>query len=329
MRRMAVAMWLVFAVEYAFAGVQWTQTVVSSDTQANVETVVMTCYAQDGNLRQEFTQVKRRTRAGEMEKGFWLFRADVDSVAIVDDEEKSYVAMSVEDLVSMTGGMSSLMNMKINKPSVSVEKLSPEKFGGYDCSRYRLLTSYDLEMKMAVVDVRQRVEQVTDYWLARTFPVKEVPAAFITKQYWTGRKEVDMLIKKTMEAHREMGAGFPVRTITRCTTTDTTKKNVKPQATYIETVVSGVKIRPLPAFLFSIPTGYTKMDMHSMEGVTRQDPSGTKSPRSTPATPRTDSKGTARQKSVNAEDAEVPGEASNDGVEQEMLKKGLHNLFFR
>jgi hypothetical protein len=331
MRRMAAWTWCAMIAAHASAGVQWIQTVTSSDTQANVETVVMTCYAQDGNLRQEFTRVERRTRTDRMEKGFWLFRADADTIAMVDDTEKSYVEMSLDAMMNMTGGMSSLMNMKINNPSVTVEKLAPEKFGGYECSRYRVRTTYDMEMKMMMVSVRQRVEQVTEYWLTAAFPMKEINRAFINKQYRTGMKDLDALIQKNIEAYREMGSGFPVKTVMTGTTTDLSKKNAKPQNTYTETVISGVKTRPLPQTLFRIPAGYTKVEMHGMgsEAPETQDPAGTKTARPAKAPARNDTRSAASKQPTDTGNSGGEKADEDDVATQEALKKGLQNLFFK
>jgi len=115
------------------------------------------------------------------------------------------------------------------------------------------------------------------------------------------------------------------------TTTDVSKKNAKPQITYTETVISGVKIRPLPQTLFRIPAGYTKVEMHGMglEAHETQDPAGTEASRPAKAPARKDTRKAASKKTTDAGNPGGEKVEEDDVATREALKKGLQNLFFK
>ena len=56
------------------AGIQWTAKVVTEDQKGKTQEMVTVTSAQNGNFRQEFSNVSKRQRDQYVEDGYWLYK---------------------------------------------------------------------------------------------------------------------------------------------------------------------------------------------------------------------------------------------------------------
>jgi hypothetical protein len=236
---------------WVFAGIEWDAKIVSS--RAGKEELVMThVSAQEGNLREEY--IEAGTDNILMKKGsYWLYKSAENVVYIVDPEEKTFMAVSIDSLGQLLGSLGKFMQVKISNPKVEVVKLAPEKIGTYDCNHININTSYDSEMKILIMKVKSHVEQSKEVWATNAISTQELAGSFMAKSYKTGMGELDEVLAKEMEAYKDLG--FTVKSVT----TDKSTAGNKTETSSTEMTVSNIATKKLDSGLFVVPADYKQV----------------------------------------------------------------------
>jgi len=233
----------------SFAGVAWKSTIVSKNDGKETVTV-MNGYAQKGNVREEFAEVRGETG---MNKGdFIIYRSDKNAMYIVDTKEKHYMEMPLDAMGALMSGM---MEIKITNPKVSAKAAGNEKIGGFSCSKVIVTSSYDMEMKVMFMTTKSHVEQTQEIWSTKDVALAEIGEAYRGRAAKTGMKDLDKLIVKESQAAGMRG--FPVKAVT-------TQKNTSDGKTSVNTstyTIDSIAVKVLSADLFTVPAGYTKASM--------------------------------------------------------------------
>jgi len=246
---------LLLAANLAFAGLEWQATTVSK-TGGETDTTITHAYAQDGNVREEFVSVPKGTKGLNKQGSWWLYRGDSNTIYIVDPEEKAYTAVNFDSILQLTGAMSQLVQMKITNLKVEVTELPDEAVAGYQCKHIMITTSYDMEMKVMIMKVKQHSEQTREIWGTKDVALKDMAMAFNRKAFRTGMAGLDTLIQIQMEPYKEIG--FFLKSITTDKTVDQKgKESIRTSAT----TMSDLSTKPLSDQLFKIPDGYKKISL--------------------------------------------------------------------
>ncbi|MEK6795149.1 MAG: DUF4412 domain-containing protein [Spirochaetota bacterium] len=238
----------VLCAAVSFAGVTWKGTMTSKNDGKETVTV-MNGYAQKGNVREEFAEVRG---AAAMEKGdYIIYRSDKNTMYIVDTKEKSYMEMPLDAMGQMMGGM---MEMKVSNPKVSSKAEGGEKVSGYNCKKIVITSSYDMEMKVMFMTTKSHVEQTQEIWATKDVSVGEFGDAYRGKAAKTGMKDLDKLVAREMAA---LGNAFPVKTIMTQKSTSDGKTTVNTSVMTIESITT----KALGNDLFTVPADYKKTSL--------------------------------------------------------------------
>jgi len=241
---------------FSFAGIEWTMNMTSTGKakQQNNEMVIH-LYAQGGNVKQVFEQVKNKTDLF-LQGGYWLYKADDDNIYIVNDKDKSYMVLPMDMLLQMTGAMGQLVKIEINNPSVKAEALGEETLLGYPCEHVKIVSDYSMKMKMLFIKSSSNIHMENEIWASTKVPgFKEIHLAFLNKNYKTGFEDLDALIQKEMKAHKNLG--IPLKTVTRTVT----EVKGKTDETLSNTVVTKIETKNFPESFFEIPSSYKRQEM--------------------------------------------------------------------
>ncbi len=243
---------LLTQVGLIFAGIQWQAKIVTSRADKE-EAIISYVYAQDSNVREEYVEA-----SGEnvlMEKGhYWLYKGSENTVYIVNPDEKTYMALSIDSLAQLTGGLQQIMKMTISNAKVEVNKLDPETVGGYSCNHLKINTAYDMEMKILFIKTKSHIEQSKEIWGTTAIPISELANSFRTKSFKVGIVELDSLLGVEMAAYKDFG--FTVKSVT----IEKTTSGNKTETSTTEMTVSDVVTKNLSSDLFTIPADYKKVE---------------------------------------------------------------------
>ncbi len=245
-----------FSVVSLSGGIEWT---AKSSSQGGKKesnfSLVMHMYAQGGNVRQAFEEMKGSENPLMAKGGYWIYRSDENKLYSVNPENKSYMEIPIDSLMKLTGSMGKLVKMKVSNPVVKREGLSPESVMGYPCEHFRLFMDYEMEVKIAFIKSKSLTKQVREIWSSpKINAASEIGAPFKSKDMKTGFEDMDRLVEAEMKAQGE--AGFPLKVVTTTTTTDT--KGKKSETTVSTMEVTSLSVKKLPETLFEVPAGYTK-----------------------------------------------------------------------
>jgi hypothetical protein len=232
----------------AVAGIEWQSRAVNK-ARGKESTILAQVYAQNGIVREEFVQVTGQNPL--MAKGmFWLFKGDSSKVYIVNPEEKTYFAVNFDSMMQFASSMSQYMQMTITNPSVEIKALDPETVSSYLCKHIIISSSYDMEMKVMVMKIKNHIESVQEIWATDVVSFNDLAGAFRTKSFKTGIEGIDKLIQLQMEKFKNIG--FTIKSIT----TQTTTSGGKTETSTSETMVTNIVTHPLNNDLFVIPADY-------------------------------------------------------------------------
>lgn len=274
----------------SFAGVAWKGTLTSkSDGKETV--TVMDGYAQKGNVREEFAEVRGETG---MNKGdFIIYRSDKNVMYIVDTKEKHYMEMPLDAMGSLMGGM---MEIKISNPKVSAKSAGSEKVGGFNCSKVIITSTYDMEMKVMFMTTKSHVEQTQEIWATKDVALAEIGEAYRGRAAKTGMKSLDTLIMKESQA---VGMrGFPIKTVTTQKSTSDGKTSITASTYTIESIAQ----KALSADLFTVPAGYSKASMPTAGTAGASEKSSAAKPASSKTKGKSDDEDEAKKAEQAAKD---------------------------
>lgn len=251
---------LVLQAGLVFSGIEWQAKNITKTGDKEENVFLSLCYAQNGNVREEFVETGKKSDPFRKKGGYWIYRSGTETITIVDPEEKTYMEIDMNKILQIGGAVAKFIKMSITNPTVEVEKLGSENFGQYKCNHILIKSSYDIETKIAILKTKSHVEETKELWATEDIPSMEVAGGFQKKSFKTGIDELDTLIEKEMKAQKDLG--FVIKSIT-------TQKNInkkgKTETTVMEMTVSNVTFKNLPEEIFKVPAGYKKVEFPGME----------------------------------------------------------------
>jgi hypothetical protein len=240
----------------SYGGIQWhtTITIVGTGKGVNNEIKAVT-YAQGGNVKQVFEGVSNENPF-YFQKGYWLYKADENNIYIVNDANYTYMVMSMDDLLQMTGMLGQLVKITIKDASVNTEVLPVEKLLGYSCRHLKITSEYTMKMKITVIKKTLRIHEVKEIWgSARVRGLKEIGKSYLNKDFKTGIEDLDKLMEKQLEQQKNIG--FPLKIVT--TSLQKGKKGKVKSKTTTTIKVTKITSKTMPKSFFEIPANYDKV----------------------------------------------------------------------
>ncbi len=245
-----------FQAGLIFAGIEWQAKIVLNLGEKEESSILTHCYAQGGNVREEFLEIGKKSDPFRKKGGYWLYRSGTDTVIIVDPEEKTYMEIDMNKILQMSGAIAKLVRITITNPNVEVTKLESQNIGTYKCNHILIKTSYDIETKIAIIKTKSHVEETKEIWATDDIPSMEAAGGFKNKTYKTGFEELDTLIQKEMQAQKEIG--FVIKSLTTKKNTD---KKGKTETSVSEMTVTNISLKNLSDEIFKVPSGYKKVEL--------------------------------------------------------------------
>ncbi len=265
MKKISLFFALVLVItSFSFAGLEWTTTMKIESSQKGVGNDITThAYAQAGNVKQVFENVAKENPFYNTD-GYWLYKANENNIYIVNDKEKSYTVLSVDDLLQLTGAFGQLVKMEISDYTANTEVLPGETILGYACNHLKIVTDYTLKVKIAFIKQTMKVHEEKEVWgTTQIQGLKEMNQAFMGKNFKTGIADLDNLIQEEMKKQKEIG--FPLKMITKRTDSDTKKGKVQGESTTTMTVTK-LETKNFPPSFFEIPSSYFQNENPAMGG---------------------------------------------------------------
>ncbi len=242
---------------YVQAGIEWkVKSVTQGQSKKDYLEMEMHMFAQDGNVRQEFVSVNQKNQFYGPGV-YWLYLAKENKLYLVNEQEKSYSEIPFDYLFKIGESLGKLIQVTVENPEVKLEKLGSETILNYPCNHYKLSTVYDIEVKVAIIKTRSRDYVEREIWATPAIKLAEMGDPFRGRDFKTGFPDVDQLVEKQMKAEGEMG--FPLKIIS--TTVSEDKKGRRKEKSRTEQEVTLVQIRQIPAEMFSIPAGFSPVQL--------------------------------------------------------------------
>jgi hypothetical protein len=253
---------LVLSVSIARAGIVW-QVDITGEHKKGETATISKVYAQAGQVREEYIEVKGAAENKMKEKGmWWLYKSGTNTVYIVDPTEKTYMGIEFDSLMKFMGALGSIMSMKFTNLKSEIKELDSVKVLGYDCQHYAINSSYDMELKVLMMKVKSHVEKDKEIWTTAELPMEEVSLSFREQSFKTGMKDLDSLIQQEMAVQKNLG--FILKSVETQITSDAKGKETDKSTTTM--TVSGVEVKDLSGDLFTIPSDYKEISMGSLPG---------------------------------------------------------------
>ncbi len=249
---------VVFTALSLQAGIVWkTRTVTDSENKAQRNEVLATTFAQGGDVRQQFEEVKKKDNL-HGDKIFWLYKNQEKMLYIVNDKEKTILPMSIDGMLQMAGALDELVKIEISDALATVEDLGGETVMGLPCKHVRINREYTMNMKIAIIKKTMLIKEIRDVWGSRQVEgLAEIGATFLGKDFRTGHASLDKMIEK--EAKLMDGVGFPLKTVSQQTQFSKKGKEMGKTTTTME--VLSMEKKALDAALFVLPEGYEKVSL--------------------------------------------------------------------
>ncbi len=247
----SVCLALVLSVQ-ASAGVYYEATTKGEGRAGQAQAAVVKGWVHGDNARVEFVESGNPMMAAG---GYMLTKDGGTSMFFVNPKEKSYSKFDVESMGQMVGGVGKMMNMKFS--DVKSEDLGEEMGGvivGLPTTHYKFRVSYTMSMSFMGMKQASKVVQDKEVWAAP----KLVEAALGIWLRKSPPKMGDEEFDKVVRAQAGKIQGFPLKTITRQTTTD---KNGKAETTTTIMEVTKLELDMIPNVSFDVPAGYEEVDM--------------------------------------------------------------------
>jgi len=246
-----------FTAGIVFSGVEWTTTIkIEGKSKKQGNEIIARTYAQDGNVKQEFTTVSNESMFYAKDS-YWLYKANEDNIYIVNDKKKNYMVLNLDALLQMTGMMGSLVKITISDYKISSEALPGESVAGFDCNHVKIVSDYTMKMKITIFKKTIIVHEEKEIWGSDAVPgLKDMHQGFLKKNIKTGFEDLDEMIKKEMEKQKQIG--FPLKTVTVQAQLD--KKGKVQGETKTTMTVSDFQEKTIPATAFEIPACYEKIE---------------------------------------------------------------------
>jgi hypothetical protein len=257
-RYVCIGLMVVLAALSLNAGVVWkTRMTVDSNNKNQRNEVMSITSAQNGDVRQQFEEVKKKD-ALYSDQVYWLYKNKDQMMYIINDKEKTIMPMSIDGMLQMAGALGELVKIQISDQVSNAEDMGMETVLGRPCKHVRINREYTMTMKIAIIKKTFMVKEVRDIWGSRDVEgVSEIGAAYLGKEFRTGHADLDALIEKESKLMAEVG--FPLKTISK--QTQMNKKGKIQGETTSTTEVISIEKKSIDASLFELPQGYEKVSL--------------------------------------------------------------------
>lgn len=257
-KRIAVSLLAVAVIASpAFAGVYYEAVTKSEGKGAEMQASRVKAWAHGERARVEFVESGNPMMAAG---GYMVTEDGGKNLFFVNPKEKTYTRFDVEAMGQFVGGASKMVNMKISDHKV--ENLGEEPGGmiaGLPTTHYRFRTSYAMEMSVIGMKMRSNVVQEQDIWAAPKL-VEAALGIWLRKNPPSfGNSEFDTMVKAEMGKMQ----GFPLKSVTKTTTTD---KKGKSETSVTTMEVTKLELDMIPNVSFTVPAGYEEVDMFGGQG---------------------------------------------------------------
>jgi hypothetical protein len=240
-----------------FAGIEWQAQTVSSTDGKDSTTMMMKGSAQNGNVREEITDVKGKGNGAIKKGSYYLFKGTSKNIIIVDPSEKSYMELPMEDMMNMAG---QVMNITVSNAKATTTKLADEFVNGYPCQHYKITSSYDMETKVLFMTTKAHVEQIQEIWGTDKIAAKDLAGIYKNRALVTGNKELDKLVSDQAAAYKNVS--FILKMVSDQKSTDESKNT---SVTKSEMTISKIEQKNIADNLFVVPADYKKTEIGKIE----------------------------------------------------------------
>lgn len=253
-RAMMLAVGIAMTAGIGLAGVVFTSETSDTLKDGKNQKVVSKGYAQDAAIRVEFIEGNQ----GSVPPGNYLLSKGDSIVYFVNPEEKTYVAMNLDQMGAYLGMAQQFVKIKFEdyKTETLVDEKGP-KMLGHRTRHYKYKTSYKMTARVFGIRSASTVERMEDIWSATDIQVEGADVWRKQAQRLTGSEEFDKLI----EAEQAKIKGFPIKQESTMTTTD---KKGRSETTSTLLLVTALETKNLEEALFELPVDYTGTGMTDM-----------------------------------------------------------------
>jgi len=236
----------------AVAGVYYEATTKGDGRAGQAQASTVKGWVHGDNARVEFVESGNPMMA---KGGYMLTKDGGANLFFVNPKEKTYSKFDVESMGQMAGGVGKMMNMKFS--DVKTEDLGEEMGAvivGLPTTHYKFRVSYTMSMSFMGMKQSSKIVQDKEVWAAP----KLVEAALGIWLRKSPPKMGDEEFDKLVRAQAGRIQGFPLKTITKQTTTD---KNGKTETTTTIMEVTKLELDMIPNVSFDVPAGYEEVDL--------------------------------------------------------------------
>lgn len=270
----AVSIPLLFAAATPFAdGMTYEFTIKSQSTRTgNKETVTMSgrgTYAGDQAKLEIFNAGPAGNTGMFGGKGsYFIIKGGGKEMFLVDPAEKQYMAWDIANLMSgvtkMMGAMGGMMKMEMTDIHIDAQDMGAgPSIQGYPTRHMRMVQNYTMTATVFGRSNKSTTATTTDSYLSTTLRIAN-PFTSNSEQF---AGAADMFNnpdfkRQLMAAQAKMPKGaVPLKTVTTSVTTD---GKGKAETTVSTMEMTNFKASNIPASAFEIPSGYTLVQMPSM-----------------------------------------------------------------
>ena len=263
-----IALLLLAAAPAALAGIRYTAVTSTEGGGGNQETTVDAWV--DGAAAKV---VFRESATPMLEEGSYVVTKDGGkTLYLVNPKEKTYAEWNLDAMLQMVGNMMQAMGPMLNfqVDNVEVKELGSgpgPAMHGLATTHAKFHTTYDMKIKVLGMGRTNHVESDQEIWSTQELGDPAL-GIWLRKEQPTGFGELDKLVKAEMDKVQ----GFPLKSVTRTTTTG--QKGKREQTTVSTMEVTELdRSASIPASTFEIPEGYTQSEamVPQQEGEQKED----------------------------------------------------------
>ena len=256
-KRILITLTLITFTISAFAGIEWTSKIsTTAKKKRNRNEMVLKMAAQHGVVRQDYISVERK-QGMIKENTYWIFNSKDNMIYVVNPDDKTVIPMSLDYMLNMAQMANKIVKIKIEDYKAESRTIGIERVNGFNCKHIKLTTDYTMKMKIAFIKKQLIIHEEKEIWGSKSIKgLSHLNSMFLNKNFKTGFKDLDALIKKQMAQNKDLG--FPVKTIVRQIHKNK-KGKVKSDIT-TTTTIENIISKKFPNSYFEIPKGYSVSD---------------------------------------------------------------------
>jgi hypothetical protein len=182
------------------------------------------------------------------------------TTTFVDPAKKQYMEFDIAEMAKEAGELSQalggMIKIEVTDVQANMESLGAgEKLEGYSTLKYRLTTSYT--MNMTIIG-KSSIHTVADIWIAPDLdPIMNPQGRPDLAKVAMATGPMAPLTTAIIKAYANVKPGLMLKRVS----TSTNGEGAKARVTTMTMLVSNVKKGSIPASVFQVPAGYTKVEM--------------------------------------------------------------------